>query len=59
MSFTYRGQAYDPAIPALDAPTPEQMATFRGQTYRPKRYTVHQRYQPSGEFSYRGVRYQR
>jgi hypothetical protein len=58
MQLTYRGQAYNVATPAFNVMPSAETATFLGQPYPRKQFTVAQHQQPA-ELIYRCVRYAR
>jgi len=59
MQLSFLGKSYDASVPAIAGTPTGKTAKFMGKPYARKQYTVTHRQQPSGEFSYRGVRYTR
>lgn len=61
MELKYRGVAYQPSAPSLEAPSLEGIGIFRGSRYEFKRYSAQarMRVQAPLELTYRGVRYSR
>lgn len=58
MKLAFLGQSYEAAIAPIDAIATTETATFLGQQYTRKQFTVTLR-QPTAELTYRGVRYSR
>lgn len=60
MQLSFLGKSYEASASAAIEGTPTgETATFMGQPYVRKQFNVANRQQPSGEFSYRGIRYSR
>jgi hypothetical protein len=58
MQLAFLGQVYSASTPAIDGTPTGETATFMGNAYTRKQFTVSQRQQPA-ELTYRGVRYAR
>lgn len=59
MQLSFLGKFYAASTPAIDATPTQETATFMGQSYTKKQFTVAQRQQPAAELTYRGIRYSR
>lgn len=58
MKLSFLGKSYETSTPAIDAVPTGETATFMGNSYACKKFTVTQR-QPSAAMTYRGVHYTR
>lgn len=59
MQLSFLGKSYNASTAAIEGTPTGETATFMGKPYARKQFNVAGRQQPSGEFSYRGVRYNR
>ncbi|MFH7245700.1 MAG: DUF4278 domain-containing protein [Spirulina sp.] len=58
MKLSFLGKSYEAATPAIDAIPTSETATFMGNSYARKQFTVTQ-HQQSAAMTYRGVHYTR
>ena len=58
MQLSFLGKSYAASTPAINATLTGETATFLGQPYATRQFTVAQRQQPA-ELTYRGIRYSR
>lgn len=59
MQVSYRGVAYQPQTPAIEATETQEIGLFLGNPFPIKHYTVKQRYSVPVQLRYRGVNYNR
>lgn len=57
MQLLFLGQSYEASLPAIEATTTQETATFLGKRYARKQFNVSQYQQPTKELTYRGIRY--